>query len=642
MQRAFKLGVFTSSTFSLQCLQNLQAERFEDAEIEISNEGLEAATTVGKAMEKAGVEVIVSRRGTAFLLRENLRIPVISFPLSSLDIIHSVRRASALGRKVLFPVFRNKMDGTQVIEELLGIELIQGIYYDSKSLENLLLDAFARGCEVVVGGGVTKRLAAQHNFQAVEIEVSEDEICSTIENAKSVALSNRNDQENAQRYRQIIDSVSDGIIAFDRKGKITTINKVAKDVVKFFDEDKTSQLVSKYIPAHKIAKVMEARRPILNRIEMINNSKYVFSHLPILMGTEAIGVVSTFKDLANVMKAEKALRRSLTKGLVAKYVIGNLIHASPIMKDVAEKAKQFARSDCTIIITGETGTGKEILAQSIHNLSPRQKAPFVSINCASLPDQLIESELFGYDQGAFTGANKEGKQGLFEIAHKGTIFLDEVATTSHNVQTSLLRVLEEGEVRRIGADRLIPVDVRVLAAANQDLTEEVLSGRFRKDLFFRLNVLRIHIPPLRDRISDIPLLVDSFVKQVSEKYQIQPLCIPPNYAAKLMEYAWPGNVRQLKSFIEQLVLLCGSKFNPGTFELLSADLIAEAPSKKNTGDKTDLLRLKEEIQQEEKDNETRLLLVALKQARFCKSETAKILGISRTTLWRRLKNAGIT
>ena len=204
-------------------------------------------------------------------------------------------------------------------------------------------------------------------------------------------------------------------------------------------------------------------------MEKINGDLYLANHIPITVNSEVAGIVSIFKNAANVIKDENEVRRNFAKGLVANYTIKDLIHSSPVMRDIVRKAMRYASSDSTILINGETGTGKEILAQSIHNMGRRVKGPFVSINCAAIPDQLLENELFGHEEGAFTGSRKGGKIGLFELAHTGTIFLDEIASTPPNVQASLLRVLQEKKVMRIGSDRLIPIDVRVIAASNKNL-----------------------------------------------------------------------------------------------------------------------------------------------------------------------------
>jgi len=367
----------------------------------------------------------------------------------------------------------------------------------------------------------------------------------------------------------------------------------------------------------------------------------VFNYLPVEMNKEIIGGVWTIKDITNVMKAENAVRRSLSKGLTAKYCIEDLIHESAVMRDIVNRSRQFAKTDSTILIMGATGTGKEILAQSIHNLSGRAGNPFVSVHCGALPEQLLESELFGYEEGAFTGSKKGGNPGRFEIAHKGTIFLDEIDTTPSSVQTRLLRVLQEQEVMRLGADRKIPIDVRIVAAASKDLGLSVQEGRFREDLFFRLNVLRIFLPPLKNRMEDIPGLLDHFIRKLSNKHGLDPIVLSHSYIQKLMEYSWPGNVRQLRNFVERLVLNCNLRCSTDTLDELYEELIQYPPQNQNVLPALNVEPLKGQIKAKMVDQESLIIKKALFNAKFSKTKAARDLGISRATLYRKLKKAAI-
>lgn len=242
----------------------------------------------------------------------------------------------------------------------------------------------------------------------------------------------------------------------------------------------------------------------------------------------------------------------------ARYHFSDIIGNSREITAVIKHAVKFARSDLNILICGETGSGKELFAQSIHNESPRSSGPFVAINCATLPPALLESELFGYESGAFTGASKYGKRGLFEVAHKGTIFLDEIGELPLEIQPRLLRVIEEKEVRRLGGAGLIPVDVRVIAATNRDLGQMVAEKTFRADLFFRLNTLTLRIPPLRDRRDDIPAIALSFLQNALETSGLEHVrgdmeALLMRVLSELRDYQWPGNVRELKNLVYRIV-----------------------------------------------------------------------------------------
>lgn len=263
-------------------------------------------------------------------------------------------------------------------------------------------------------------------------------------------------------------------------------------------------------------------------------------------------VVLSVQDVTEIQKAESNVRKKLArKGFVAKYTLEHMVGTSSIMEEKKAEAYKIAQSDYDVLLQGENGTGKEMFAQAIHSQSPRAKYPFVAVNLASLPDQIIESELFGYEEGAFTGASRGGKAGLFEMAHNGTIFIDEIGDVSLHIQQSLLRVLQEKEVMRVGGDRIIPVNVRVIAATNQNLFRMVQEGQFRMDLYYRLKVLHILVPPLRERKEDISLLAEFFFKQIKSKKYLK-----PETAAFLKAYSWPGNVRELQNLVYYLETLC--------------------------------------------------------------------------------------
>ncbi len=636
------VGIFASSPSLTGRIQTLSAHR--QVRIHFNTQGLDEAIPIAFEMERKGIEVAVGRRGTAHLLRENLRIPVISFPHRSLDILISLRAAAKVGRRVLFPVFRQEMTGIAIIEDLLDIELVQKIYQDTPSLERAIARAQRQGCEVVVGGGVTQRIAEAIGLKFVEIRTSDEDIAATLDNAVSVALAGRDQKAMAQRYRSIIDAASDGIVAVDARGRVTAANAAALKALQIGETEALGQPVHTLLPDSPMPQVLTSRTAIHDRLGQIRDGRFIFNHLPILLDGEAIGAVSTFRDIGNVMRTENVVRRSLSAGLVAKYKLKELVHVSPAMRDVVELGKQYARTDSTVLVIGETGTGKEIFAQGIHDLSRRTRFPFVSINCAALPEQLLESELFGHEEGAFTGSKRGGKPGRFELAHQGTIFLDEIDSTPEAMQIRLLRVLQEREVMRVGGDRITPVDVRVIAAASRDLSAALQEGTFRPDLFFRLNVLRIQIPPLRQRQEDIPVLIEFFIRMFSSRQQIEPIRLPPGYVDRLQQYAWPGNVRQLKNFAERLVLNCSLRCRPDMLEVLYHELTQFSGAPGGTAPAATHpapAAFKAHVREKSLQNEKAIILEALRSTRYRLSQTAEELGISRTTLWRKMKALGL-
>ena len=340
-----------------------------------------------------------------------------------------------------------------------------------------------------------------------------------------------------------------------------------------------------------------------------------------------------FEPDEGILVVNKALERKsligrveyLRKEVRDKYRFENLVGESPKFKKVLEIISAVAPTDSTVLLLGETGTGKELAAKAIHNLSPRRENNFVALNCGSLPPPILESELFGYVKGAFTGANKN-KEGLFSAADRGTLFLDEITATKPEFQVSLLRVLQEREIRRVGGVKTEKVDVRLLVATNKDLKIEVEKLRFRKDLYHRLNVVPVELPPLRDRREDIPLLVEHFVKAYSEKLENPVSGVNPAVIKLFREYYWPGNIRELEHTIERAIIFCRSgRLTVNDFDDIAASVakpaLLEPPAEELT------------LQEMEKKH----IQTVMKMCGGNQTKAAEKLGIGRNTLWRKLK-----
>jgi len=328
-----------------------------------------------------------------------------------------------------------------------------------------------------------------------------------------------------------------------------------------------------------------------------------------------------------------------SRGHVAKYSFDDILGKSAKIKSAIEKARRFGSVDATVLIYGETGVGKEIFAHAIHNVSPRKDGPFIAVNCAAVPENLLESELFGYAEGAFTGAKKGGKKGVFEMANGGTIFLDEISEMSDKLQTRLLRVLQEYEIMPLGDARLISVDVRVIAATNSDLRGMVEKKLFRSDLYYRINVLTLVVPALRERREDIPILVDHFLQVSNKKFQKNIKGIEPRGIDLFYAHEWPGNTRELQNIMERLVILTDGDY-------ISADLVAESlyisQIKPHPTSSPQLqFETKPQKPQTKASFDKKAILNALAATNGHKKKAARILGISRTTLWRRMKKYNI-
>lgn len=356
------------------------------------------------------------------------------------------------------------------------------------------------------------------------------------------------------------------------------------------------------------------------------------NRVPIKVGKEIVGAIATFQDVTEITEMEERIRRKThAKGLNAKYSISDIVGTSQGIQNAKDRAMKFSQVNSNVLIVGETGTGKEIFAQSIHNLSKRRNGPFVAINCAALPENLLESELFGYVEGAFTGARKGGKPGLFELAHNGSIFLDEISELALGLQGRLLRVLQEQEIMRLGHDQVIPINVRVIAASNKDLKTLVNKGEFREDLMYRIDVLRLPIPALRERREDISQLVDHFIQKYSNKFDKFIDGITAEAKELLIRAEWQGNIRELENVCERLVVLSGASM------ISEKDIvnIIEITEEQRFSHSIHINTLDSPVRQTIDEKEQ--IICALERSHNNKAEAARLLGINRTTLWRKLK-----
>ncbi|MFZ3092006.1 MAG: sigma-54 dependent transcriptional regulator [Nitrospirota bacterium] len=349
-------------------------------------------------------------------------------------------------------------------------------------------------------------------------------------------------------------------------------------------------------------------------------------------------VIKRAVEKIGLQKEIKNLKESLSE----KYGLGNIIGDSPPMQQVYDLVKKIADTDITVLITGESGTGKELIAQTLHYMSNRRDKPFVKVNCAAIPETLLEEELFGHEKGAFTGAHQQ-KPGKFEIANNGTMFLDEIGDMTLSTQTKILRVIQEREFERIGGVKPIKVDVRLIAATNMDLIKLISEGRFREELYYRLNVMPIHLPPLRERQGDIPLLAEHFIKKYNKRFNKNIKGIMPEANDILLKYNWPGNIRELENLIQRGVVLAkdeiGAEINPPNPPLLKGGEGGLVRQGFSLADEPLTMLKKAEKSKEEIEKE--MILEALKMEKWRREETAKRLEISRKSLHNKMKKYGL-
>lgn len=530
-------------------------------EVEVYEGALENAVDYTiHAVNKRGIKVVISRGGTAALIKEKLEIPVITVEPTDTDLIRSIREAAKYGQKIGYlgfdynePIF----DITD-IGNLIGIKVIPFLYSSLRDVENCIEEAKSLGVEVIIGGGIKGvNLAEEKGLKGVFVNTSRRSVVSALLRAVELIRYKQKELEHSLQLSAIIDSIQEGIIGLNQNNEITIFNPSAERILNLSGNTFIGAKIDSLIPylGQDSNNKDKGKNEFKNQIISLGDSKVLVNKVPFSADGSNYGEVIVLQEVSKIQEMEIDIRRQLNqRGFVAKYQFEDIIYQSKQMEEVVNRAKAFGELDSTVLIVGDSGTGKELFAQSIHNIHPKRKnGPFVAVNCAALPENLLESELFGYEHGAFTGAKRGGKTGLFELAHKGTIFLDEIDSIPLSLQARLLRVLQEKEVMRVGGEKVIPVDIRIIAATQKNLTEAVKKGTFRNDLYYRLNILKLRIPPLRERTEDIPLLVEHFLKKYGQDKNIK---MPNNKTLeKLVNYDWPGGVRELENMIERYVVL---------------------------------------------------------------------------------------
>ena len=643
------IAFFGSSKRILNMVEEIAAET--GRKILLYRYGLDAAIQPAiRAVEEDCVEAIVAYRGTADLIRKNVNVPVLSIQNSENIRVDAICRLAGHAKKLLIPLTRYEHLDVECLAGLIkNLEIRTARYSTAEELEDIIVRARDEGCDTVLSGGLACQISRKYKLRHYLTVPHKAHVRALIDDAASIARANRENELWVRRSEAIMNSVSDGILSVDNDGFITMCNKQAYNLLGL-SQPITGQNIAHAIP--ELAFTKDKPGKLNYFVRQIGNAKLVFNRAPIELRRGISGWLYTFNSARKIITGGKIVSRALHQANKAKYTIRDYVHKSELVDGMLRKLCLYAASNSTVLITGESGTGKEILASALHNKSPRRHKPFVSINCAAIPEQLIESELFGYEGGSFTGSLREGKAGIFEIADEGTIFIDEVNSLPLNVQLLLLRTLQEKEIRRIGSDTVIPLNIRVIAATNKPLIEEVRKGRLREDLFFRLSVLILEVPPLRRHSEDIPELVRHFVRKftMNGKYQYQAIDIPDDCLDRLATLAWPGNVRELEHFVERLVLLCNGVFDRNVFNSLFASASqsqaslcgTSLPLPREDGDYPAPQNGKSSKSGKGGRHLTREnILAALALFSGKKSEAAKYLGISRVTLWRLMQKHNI-
>lgn len=609
--------------------------KIDDSEIEISIvEGLR-----GEILEEVqnritdGAEILLAGGANAMIAEKHFSLPVLNYKISDFDYLTAIHNGYEMGQSVAIVTYQTGIS-SKLIKYLESQNLpVQNIIYeDSQEMETEINQS---GADVIIGASHAIEIGQKCKKKTVLIYPGVQSIIETIHDSKILAQEIRKIKKQNQYANTILRYTTNGVFLIDADKKIIDYNGAVEEILgvdshslkhrpidtilenwcepSFLDDDIKEKSYILHIGSQEV----------LEKVIKTGTNPLVFE-----------GAVIIILKLNDVIRAQlehawKEREERRHKGFEARKYFSDIIGDSYVIKSSLADARVFARSDASVLIYGETGVGKELFAQGIHNGSLRADGPFIAVNCGALTETLLEAELFGYEGGAFTGSRKGGKKGLFELAEGGTIFLDEIGEISPLMQTRLLRVLQEHEIMKVGGERIIPINVRIIAATNRDL-EKMPQELFRKDLLYRLNVLELHIPPLREREKDVEFLFEYFFRHRSS-VKLSCLEIPVDVRELISLYSWPGNIREMQNvcerfclYLEQTVKLTPAVLNRCMVKAIGEEKIIQSILMKYQYDGAQISR--------------ELVLELKNRLSYSRERIAQVLGSSRTTIWRILKN----
>ncbi|MHC1760752.1 MAG: sigma 54-interacting transcriptional regulator [Negativicutes bacterium] len=600
-----------------------------------------AAPDIAAAEEQKGILAFVTTGGTAPELRKAVQCPVIIANPTFFDLLETLRDFEndfgIAGKHLALMLHVSSEVTAERIRPFINNDLTIFKYQNENQIKSLLELIKPREFFAVIGGPTTLYWANEFGLVAYLLALGRETMLNAVEKAYSVLFFTQHERELNKKLQTVINLFPEGILATDDQGMITMFNPRALSILNMTESQVIGQNIDNLTADPTWSDIYKRGQKQMDIIRDLGDVKVFINRQPIIANNKIIGAIGTFQAVSKIEKMEQKYRNLRTRGLIAKYKFQDVIGASDTIVNIIFTAKAYAKVESTILIQGETGTGKELFAQSIHNESSRRLGPFVAVNCAALPEPLLESELMGYEEGAFTGAKRGGKQGLFEIAHMGTLFLDEINQLPLPLQARVLRVLQEKMVLRLGGERMIPVNVRIIAATNEKLMDKVAVGKFRDDLFYRLNVLELQLPPLRSRKEDIPLLLNWYLEMYSGKDEV-PKRFSPEALLLLVNYRWPGNVRELGNLVERFAVL-SSQFLIIDLQFIKSYLGITDPENKE--DKKSEQQCENEYFRIRVGDmammEKQLVEYAILRCSGNRIRAAEMLGVSRTTVWKKLK-----
>jgi len=608
------------------------AEYIGRAEIEVLDGTFGDALAIARdRLERGLVDAFVSAGSNASILRAGLQAPVATIQLTGFDLLQALIKARRISSRVGVVMYGQTIPELDEVKDLLNIEVVQHAYRTPDDARQRFEQLRREGFEVIVGSSLVVELAEQAGLHGL-LAYSLGSVRKGFEDALELARVARLEAGRYEQLNSVLHNLQEAVLAVDRDNRVIAINPAMQQLLGPSQTRPIGQSLQALEPELSLQATLASGQVERAVVQRFAQRDWVVNRTPIREHGEIVGAALTLYDARTIQEADTSLRiQQGRRQSAARHRFAHLIGQSPAFARAVQTARRFARTDLTVLIVGESGVGKELFAQSIHNDSVRAGRPFVAVNCAAFPEALLESELFGYEEGAFTGSRRGGKRGLFEAAHTGTLFLDEIGDMPLQLQTRLLRVLQEREITRLGATAAIPVDVRVIAATHQPLNGMIAERRFRQDLFYRLNTLRLPLPPLRERREDIVPLAQAQVARCLQRLAtpLDPARALAPLVARLRAYDWPGNIRELENLGERIAVF-----------LMQFERLEDIRYDELRHDLPELFGSSEPTSADDPGLSAARVAAALAAHGGNRQAAAQQLGISRSTLWRWLRAQG--
>lgn len=615
-----------------------------EIEVEIKLTTSDNVVAEAELAAKNGADIVIARGTHAYLVRKHTRIPVVEIVLTGQELALLIAEAREMTGKsdpiIGIVGVKSMFSNTKPFEKLFNVTIREYFVEGREGLEAAVQWAWEEKMDIIIGGEIALECAKQRGLPALYLKSQIDSIADAFRSAKRVAYAIELEKKNTAELRTILNYSFDGIIRLDDQGRVTVINYMAEKILgKSSDEllGKPITAILKLPDETQLHQVLHEGKSLYSIIINNENVALVANIANMTVDNVSQGAILSFREFKKIEELEAEIREKLyTKGYVAEHTFNQVISHSKIMKELKVTANTYAKYDLPILLCGELGTGKSVVAECIHNSSLRQNSPFVTVNCQGLPKALLQKQLFGYVvENPYTNLSSKVVKGAFEMAHVGTLFLDHVAELDEYSQNNLLRILQHGTLMRGESEKTFPVNVRVICATDINLLQLVKEGRFNEELYYELSILELYLPPLRQRKEDITGLLDYYIEEYGNLYK-KYIILTDDARELIYAYPWYGNAQQLKRFCEKLIILADKKVLDADFinRSLASFTVSWDANKFETEEPTGKVIVYQ-------SPESARILKALEKHSGNRALVAEELGISTTTLWRKIKKYNI-